>query len=215
MKPYYKYVSTYPRMDKVKFTATKGETKDIFGARNSYENGKGYETVDSLQDVNINMDIVAPLVFNVNAQPHNGQNWTVEAFVNGGYKECAYLLATSGDTIRDVYAEVGGIQTLVWSKNSLFEGASLKEMRNGYAIVTDKWNYPRSYWMRDIDVEASILKIYDKSASTNAEEFDINNTISKDWIDEYGRCSEQNFLPVIVGLDFGKFIISVSKKHKR
>ena len=196
MKPYYKYVSTYPRMDKVKFTATKGETMDIFGARKSYENGKGYETVDSLQDVNINMDIVAPLVFNVNAQPHNGQNWTVEAFVNGGYKECAYLLATSGDTIRDVYAEVGGVKTLVWSKNSLFEGASVKEMRNGYAIVSDKWNYPRSYWMRDIDVEASVFKTYDKSTATNTTEFDINNTISKDWIDEYGRCSEQKYLQV-------------------
>ena len=196
MKPYYKYVSTYPRMDKTKISSTKASTSSVFSARNSYENGKGYETVDSLQDVNINMDIVAPLVFNVNAQPHNGQNWTVEAFVNGGYKECAYLLATSGDTIRDVYAEVGGVQTLVWSKNSLFEGASVKEMRNGCAIVTDKWNYPRSYWMRDIDVEASVFKTYDKSVATNTTEFDINNTISKDWIDEYGRCSEQKYLQV-------------------
>ena len=196
MKPYYKYVSTYPRMDKTKIGSTKASTSSIFGARKSYENGKGYETVDSLQDVNINMDIVAPLVFNVNAQPHNGQNWTVEAFVNGGYKECAYLLATSGDTIRDVYAEVGGVKTLVWSKNSLFEGASVKEMRNGYAIVSDKWNYPRSYWMRDIDVDASVFKTYDKSAATNTAEFDINNTISKDWIDEYGRCSEQKYLQV-------------------
>ena len=196
-KPYYKYVSTYPRMDKTIVSATKDMTMDIFGARKSYENGKGYETVDSLQDVNINMDIVAPLVFNVNAQPHNGQPWTVEKFVNGGYKECAFLLATSGDTIRDVYEEVGGVQTLVWSKNSLFEDASVKEMSNGYAFVTDKWNYPRSYWMRDIDVDASIFKTYDKSTATNTTEFNINNTISKDWIDQYGRCSEQKYLHVV------------------
>ena len=198
-KPYYKYVSTYPRMDKTKISSTKASTSSIFGARKSYENGKGYETVDSLQDVNINMDIITPLVFNVNLQPNNGTVWTLEKFMNGGYRECEYLLTTVGDTIRDVYEVVNGIKTLVWSKNSLFEDTNvkeLKEMSNGYAIVTDKWNYPRSYWMRDIDVDASVFKTYDKAASTNTEEFDINNTISKDWIDEYGRCSEQKYLHV-------------------
>ena len=199
LKPYYKYVSTYPRMDKTKIGSTKASTSSIFGARKSYENGKGYETVDSLQDVNINMDIITPLVFNVNLQPNNGTVWTLEKFMKGGYRECEYLLTTVGDTIRDVYEEINGIKTLVWSKNSLFEDASVKEqkeMSNGYAIVSDKWNYPRSYWMRDIDVDASEFKYYDKAASTNIEEFDINNTISKDWIDEYGRCSEQKYLHV-------------------
>ena len=198
-KPFYKYVSTYPRMDKTKISSTKASTSSIFGARKSYENGKGYETVDSLQDVNINMDIITPLVFNVNLQPNNGTVWTLEKFMNGGYRECEYLLTTVGDTIRDVYEVVNGIKTLVWSKNSLFEDTNVKEqkeMSNGYAIVTDKWNYPRSYWMRDIDVDASVFKTYDKAASTNTEEFDINNTISKDWIDEYGRCSEQKYLHV-------------------
>lgn len=199
LKPYYKYVSTYPRMDKTKIGSTKASTSSIFGARKSYENGKGYETVDSLQDVNINMDIITPLVFNVNLQPNNGTVWTLEKFMKGGYRECEYLLTTVGDTIRDVYEEINGIKTLVWSKNSLFEDASVKEqkeMSNGYAIVSDKWNYPRSYWMRDIDVDASVFKTYDKSAATNTTEFDINNTISKDWIDEYGRCSEQKYLQV-------------------
>ena len=199
LKPYYKYVSTYPRMDKTKIGSTKASTSSIFGARKSYENGKGYETVDSLQDVNINMDIITPLVFNVNLQPNNGTVWTLDKFMKGGYRECEYLLTTVGDTIRDVYEEINGIKTLVWSKNSLFEDASVKEqkeMSNGYAIVSDKWNYPRSYWMRDIDVDASVFKTYDKSAATNTTEFDINNTISKDWIDEYGRCSEQKYLQV-------------------
>ena len=199
LKPYYKYVSTYPRMDKTKIGSTKASTSSIFGARKSYDNGKGYETVDSLQDVNINMDIITPLVFNVNLQPNNGTVWTLDKFMKGGYRECEYLLTTVGDTIRDVYEEINGIKTLVWSKNSLFEDASVKEqkeMSNGYAIVSDKWNYPRSYWMRDIDVDASVFKTYDKSAATNTTEFDINNTISKDWIDEYGRCSEQKYLQV-------------------
>ena len=145
------------------------------------------------------MDIITPLVFNVNLQPNNGVVWTLEKFMKGGYRECEYLLTTVGDTIRDVYEEVNGIKTLVWSKNSLFEDASVKEqkeMSNGYAIVSDKWNYPRSYWMRDIDVDASVFKTYDKTAATNTAEFDINNTASKDWIDEYGRCSEQKYLQV-------------------
>ena len=198
-KPYYKYVSTYPRMDKTKISSTKGSSSSIFGARKSYENGKGYETVDSLQDVNINMDIVNPLVFNVKLQPNKGTVWTLETFINGGYRECEYLLTTVGDTIRDVYEKVNGVKTLVWSKNSLFEDdgiKSLKEMSNGYAVVTDKWNYPRSYWMRDIDVDASEYKVYDKAPSTNVKEFPINNSISKDWIDQYGRCSEQKYLHV-------------------
>ena len=98
LKPLYNYVSTYPRMDKVNLTATKGETMDIFGARKTFATGKGYETVDSLQDVNINMDIISPLVFNVNLQPQvNGQIWTAEKFINGGYKDCEYLLTTVGE----------------------------------------------------------------------------------------------------------------------
>ena len=200
MKPYYKYVSTYPRMDKVNLTATKGETMDIFGARKTFATGKGYETVDSLQDVNINMDIISPLVFNVNLQPQvNGQIWTAEKFMNGGYKECEYLLTTVGDTIRDIYEMQDGVKTLVWSKNSLFEGEGvkeIKEMSNGYAIITDKWNYARDYWMPNIDFDASLYQIYDRTTSTRASEYYISNTTAEDWIDKYGRCSQQRYLHV-------------------
>lgn len=200
LAPLYSYVSTYPRMDKTIVTATKDKTMDIFGARKSYDTGKGYETVDSLQAVNINMDIISPLVFNVNLQPQdNGQVWTSETFINGGYRNCEYLLTTLGDTIRDVYEEVNGIKTLVWSKNSLFEGEGVlatQEMSNGYAIISNKWNFPRDFWMRDIDVDASVYNVYDKSSQTTPSNYDINNTIAADWIDQYGRCSEQNYLHV-------------------
>lgn len=200
LKPLYNYVSTYPRMDKVNLTATKGETMDIFGARKTFATGKGYETVDSLQDVNINMDIISPLVFNVNLQPQvNGQIWTAEKFINGGYKDCEYLLTTVGDTIRDIYEMQDGVKTLVWSKNSLFEGEGVKEtkeMSNGYAIITDKWNYARDYWMPNIDFDASVFTIYDKATSTRPSEYDINNTTAADWIDKYGRCSQQRYLHV-------------------
>ena len=200
LKPLYKYVTTYPRMDKVNISSTKSATMDIFGARKAYATGKGYETVDSLQDVNIDMDIISPLVFNVNLQPRiNGQAWTAEKFINGGYQECEYLLTTVGDTIRDIYEMQDGVKTLVWSKNSLFEGQGikeLKEMSNGYAVITDSWNYARDYWMADIDLDATTYRAYDKSTSTRYSERPINNTTAAAWIDKYGRCSEQSYLQV-------------------
>lgn len=200
LSPYYNYVSTYPRMDKTNIASTKDATIDIFGARPSYATGKGYETVDSLKTVNIEMDIICPLVFNVNLQPqHNKEVWTVEKFINGGYRNCEYLINTKGDTIRDIYEVNNGIKTLVWSKNSLFENASIQKtmkMSNGCAIITDEWNFPRDFWMRDIDVEANMSYVYDKSTSTKLTSYPMNNTTAADWIDQYGRCSEQDFLQV-------------------
>ena len=200
IQPLYNYVSTYPRMDKVNLSATKAATMDIFKARKGYATGKGYETVDSLKAVNIDMDIISPLVFNVNLQPQkDGQVWTMENFINGGYRDCEYLLTTVGDTIRDIYEVENGVKTLVWSKNSLFEGEGVKEtkeMSNGYAIITDKWNYSRELWMSDIDLDASVYTHYDKATSTNLTEYDINNTTAADWIDEYGRCSQQRYLHI-------------------
>ena len=200
LQPLYNYVTTYPRMDKVNLTASKAETMDIFKARKGFATGKGYETVDSLMAVNIDMDIINPLVFNVNLQPQkNGQVWTAEKFINGGYRDCEYLLTTVGDTIRDVYEVENGIKTLVWSKNSLFEGEGvkeIKEMSNGYAIITDKWNYARELWMSDIDMDVSVFNHYDKTTSTKLTEYDINNTTAADWIDKYGRCSQQRYLQI-------------------
>lgn len=200
LRPFYKYVSTYPRMDKVSISTYKDRTSDIFGARRSYANGMGYETIDSLQLTNIETDIIYPLVFNINLQPRiNGQAWTAESFVNGGYKECPYLLTTTGDTIRDAYEDINGTRSLVWKKDWLFEGEGIrtqKAMTNGYAFVTDKWNYPRNYWRRDIDIDAHMGTLYDKASSTNLTQYDIKNSTAKSWIDQYGRCSEQNYAHV-------------------
>ena len=192
---YYQYVSTYPRMDKVNLSSTKGVFSSIYGARHSYTTEKGYETVDSLQNVNIDMDIIRPLVFNLNLQPQiAGKVWTINDFINEkGYEKCEFLLTTVGDTIRDVYED--GVQ--VWSKNSLFENVEqLKEMSNGYALITNKWNYPRQYWMRDIDVDCGVNNMYEKSTATRLTDRDMNNTLAASWIDEYGRVSEQRYLSV-------------------
>lgn len=198
MTPYYNYgKGKYPRMSKVKQSNSKGATRDIFGARPTFPNGRGYETVDSLQAVNIEMDIIAPLVFNINLQPQqNGKAWTKKTFIEDkGYKTCEYLLNTYGDTIRDVYDIVDGVKTLVWSKDELFEGGEPTEMSNGYAIVSDKWNYPRDLWMRGIDVDVDNY-VYDQATSTKTNILSISNEDAKDWIDQYGRCSEQRYLSV-------------------
>ena len=190
----YNYVSTYPRMDMVNMTATKARATSIYGARHSYTTGKGYETVDSLQSVNISMDIVRPLVFNLNMQPQTaGQAWTLKEFMDkAGYEQCEYLVTTAGDTIRDIYE--GG--TLVWSKSSLFENCEILDVSNGYALITNEWNFPRQYWMRDIVVDCTTDNMYDKSTATNVTDMTMNNSLAAGWIDEYGRVSKENYLNV-------------------
>ncbi len=190
MAQYYNYgQGVYPRMSRVKTSATKSSTYSIEGARKAFNNGMGYETVDSLQTTNMEMDIIEPLVFNLNLQPQiGGQPWTKETFIEKeGYKNCPYLLTTTGDTIRDV----GN-----WSKDKLFPQNGKKEMSNGYAFVSDAWNYPRSFWMRDIDVDVDMFSIYDYASSTRLNEYEVNNTTAEKWIDEYGRCSEQRYMNV-------------------
>lgn len=201
LQSHYKYASAYPRMDKTINSSTKDATFDIFKARKTFENGKGYETVDSLQTVNIDMDIIAPLAFNLSRQPQvDGREWTLKTFlIEKGYKRCPYLLNTQGDTIRDVYEIVNGVKIRkVWEKNSLFEDASIKEikeMSNGYAIKTDKWNFPLDYWKSDIDFDVE-YRIYDNITGAKGTMFDINNSTTADWIDMYGRCSAQRFMNI-------------------
>ncbi len=201
LEPFYNYVTVYPNMDKTNLTTTKDAVIDIYGSRPAFPNGKGYETLDSLRATNINMDIVSPLVFNVNLQPQkDGKEWTLETFMDGGYNDCEYLLTTVGDTIRDIYEDVDGEKVLVWEKKSLFEGNDIvrKEMSNGYALVSDNWKFPRDYWMRDIEVEANEYSsmLYDQSTATRVKNYDINNSVASAWIDQYGRCSRQQYLHV-------------------
>lgn len=191
----YNYVSTYPRMDMVNKSTTRIRATSIYGARHSYTTGKGYETVDSLQSVNISMDIVRPLVFNLNMQPQvAGQAWTLKEFMDkAGYEQCEYLVTTAGDTIRDIYE--GG--TLVWSKSSLFENCEIQDVSNGYALIASEWNFPRQYWMRDIVVDCTTDNVYEKQSSTNVSDMIMNNSLAAGWIDEYGRVCKENYLKVV------------------
>lgn len=219
LKPYYNYTPIYPRMDKTRLDNSprdvltirggvsdyKGEIPGEQRARKPFEKMKnpelGSQTVDSLQRWNIEMDMIAPLAFNLSSQKQiNGEVWTMENFITKkGYRNCEYLINTQGDTIRNVYETIDGVKTLVWDKNSLFEGSGVKEikkMSNGYAVITDKWNLPRDYWMRDIDIDVSLGRIYEEITNSRLNEFAMTNSTTKDWIDMYGRCSEQRFLNV-------------------
>ncbi len=209
MKDYYNYGDgMYPRMEKVKYALTKDAKRDIYGARHAYRNAydpdntRTYETVDSLRAVNIEMDIIDPLAFNIREQPQkDGKTWTKETFITQeGYKSCEYLLTTRGDTIRDVLGEDG---STLWSKNELFDKnrvKEVKEMSNGFAIISDTWNYPRSFWMRDIEVDVNKNNIYDfvenRTSMMTIVDRSTNKLSAMDWIDQYGRCYSNHYMRI-------------------
>jgi hypothetical protein len=199
LSKYYTYADAYPKMNKLNSAPEATYLLTMDKAKPAFPNGKGYGTVDSLQTVNIEMDMIYPLVFNARTQKGNGGVvWTAKQFVEN-YMNCKYLLTTTGDTIRDVYKEVDGVKQKVWEMASLFQDGvvEIKEMSNGYAIITDKWNFSEDYFMRDIDIEASPWNIYKNvNTSTSLYDKEMNNNVAAEWIDEYGRCSEQRYLHV-------------------
>lgn len=187
LTPLYTYTNKYPRMDKVKET---GSTTKHIGidkeAYRIYPNGKGYMTLDSLQDVNLMMDIMQPLCFNVNLQrTKDGNKITAEELVNGGYRNCKFLVNTAGDTIREDES---------WKWDELFDGKKIK-MSNGYVIQSDKWDMPRDQWMRDIEVECT-YNDYDKSNSTLYSVNTLSNETAKSWIWDYGTLGDENYMHV-------------------
>lgn len=186
LKPLYNYVGTYPRMSKVKDTKTKTESLNTKNARFSYHTGKEYGSVDSLQAVNIDGDIISPIAFNINLQPNvNGKKQTLAEFINGGYEKCDYLLNTIGDTIRTVDG---------WELKDLFNGKMI-EMSNGYAFIIDKWNFPQSFWQRSIEAETN-ERVYQTIGNTVAEGMNIYTSVVSEWAKNYGYCSKQNYLYV-------------------
>ena len=199
LAPYYRYADAYPKMNKLVAEPRANYLLTLDNARYAFANGHGYGTVDSLQAANIEMDMIYPLVFNARAQKGNGGAvWTAKEFLDN-YMNCEYLLTTTGDTIRDIYENLGGEEWKVWEMASLFQDGvvEVKEMSNGYAIITDTWNFPSDYFMRDVDVEANPYVYKKVSLSTNLTEREMNNILAKDWIDDYGRVSLQRYLHVM------------------
>ncbi len=183
LKPAYKYSPAYE--DKIK-----GETSNQIIAIK--------EDPDSLQDISIKMDLVAPLVYNIHKQPKRGSEmWTLDMFKeykgNGLNPESPddYLLNTFGDTLRSIPG--------VWDKASLFGDAEAKDMSNGIAFEVDSWNFPKAYYTPDVEVEIENSYMfynypkYENRIGRSSKIYTFSNEAFKAVTDVYGKVSRNNF----------------------
>jgi hypothetical protein len=183
------------------WTKAKQKLASLYKYPNMYEDKiKGnqgstvYRTIqdpDSLANMSMNMDITAPLVFNVNRQPKvGGKLWTLEDFIANKGATAEYLLNTYGDTLRN---------TATWDKTSIFNGNLIK-MSNGYAYEASTWAYPRDLYQPDIEVEVDYGAFYNTAntstyykAGSETKTISFNNTTYSDIADKYGHVSRNNF----------------------
>ncbi len=149
---------------------------------------------DSLTKMSMEMDMIAPLVFNVHKQPkiggqETGTPYTLETFIASKGEEAEYFLNTKYDTLRN---------TATWDKTSLFEGEPVS-FSNGYGYLVDNWNYPAEFYAPDVVIEigggsfynTSNTGYYNVGSGTKSQPFN-NNTYS--YISEkYGKVSKNNF----------------------
>lgn len=145
---------------------------------------------DSLQKMSIEMDMISPLVFNVNVQPKvGGQMWTLDKFAQLKGEGAQYLLNTYGDTLR----QVGN-----WKPTELFDAVPT-EMSNGLAYEVSSLNYPKEYYTPDVEVELEHIgtfyntlgKNYKVGSSTGRVSF--SNEAFKEFTSVYGEVSNNNF----------------------
>lgn len=147
---------------------------------------------DTLQDMSIKMDLISPLVFNINKQPKvGGEMWTLKKFQDLKGEGAEYLLNTFGDTLR----AIGD-----WKPSDLFLGQPT-EMSNGIAYEVDTWNFPSEYFTPDVEVEIQDAGVfYNKDGTTNrykvggaSMRYSFSNEAFRDITDKYGRVSNNNF----------------------
>ena len=182
LKPYYKYAAKYEDKDK--------------GNMGSKE----YRTIDdpdSLTNMSLTQDMVAPTVFNVNLQPkiggEGGEKWTLDQFVEtlGGPAE--YLLNTRSDTLRNV-----GENGEVWNKTSLFNGTPIK-MSNGYGYEINEWSFPIQYYKPDVEINIDGGQFYYTSstqyfkAGNSSRSKGFNNDTYSEITDRYGKVYNNDF----------------------
>ena len=148
---------------------------------------------DSVQEQGIKQNIIAPLVFNIHKQPkiggiQTGTPWTLEHFIETAGAEAEYFLNMRGDTLRSLDT---------WDKTTLFNGTP-KKMSNGYAYVSDEWNFPVEYYKPDVHVEVNGLHLFYKT--NDAQSFkgrgstrSFNNTAFAEVTERYGKVSKNNF----------------------
>lgn len=181
LKESYKYATTYD--DKSK------------GDLNTSATIKGLDP-DSMQRMSIQMDLVAPLVFNIHKQPKRGEDmWTLEMFKtfkgDSGRPGSPdnYLLNTFGDTLRNVGD---------WNKTSLFDGEPI-EMSNGLAFEVNSLNFPAEYFTPDVEVEIEHAGMFYNTESAKhkigpgSRRYSFSNEAFSDITDIFGKVSNGNF----------------------
>ena len=146
---------------------------------------------DSLRKMSIKMDMVSPLVFNINKQPKvGGEMWNLKKFEELRGEGAEYLLNTFGDTLRNVGD---------WDKTSLFQVNMPVEMSNGLAYEVMSWNFPPEYYTPDVEVEIENTGIFYNTESTKykvgpgTRRFSFSNEAYKLITDKYGNVSNNNF----------------------
>ena len=181
--PSHKYASSYE--DKSK--GDDGETKDL----------KITVDPDSLERMSTKMDIISPLVFNVNKQPKtkSGEMWTLEKFAKQKQEldaDDTYMLNTFGDTLRSIGD---------WKPSSLFDAEPI-EMSNGLAYEVNSWNFPKEFYTPDVEVEIENVGIFYNIIQGEGKNYKVgsasgrhtfSNDTYKDITSVYGRVSNNNF----------------------
>ena len=151
------------------------------------------EKKDSLQRMSFKMDLIAPLVFNLNKQPKvGGEMWTLKKFKELKGEGAEYLLNTYGDTLR----AIGD-----WLPSILFDGEP-KEMSNGLAYEVSSWNFPKEFYTPDVEVEIEHAGMFYNTEGnkgkkynigSNSKRYSFSNDVYSDITEKYGKVSNNNF----------------------
>ena len=178
LKYAYTYASTYEDKSKGDLNATNIAIKDL--------------DPDSLQKMNIEMDMISPLVFNLHKQPKrrgSTEMWTLDMFKTYKGDGSDYLLNTYGDTLRTVGD---------WNPSDLFNVEPI-DMSNGIAYEVTSWNFPKEYYTPDVEVEIESGNVFYNTESNkykvgpSSKRYTFSNEAYKDITNIYGRVSNNNF----------------------
>lgn len=179
LEKYYNYAENYVHKDQ-----WENGTKLLLVGNND---GAVLNT-DSLKDVNINMDIISPLCFTLHQQPNANDEigkWKLDEFLSDKGARASYFYNTFGDTLRSDEE---------WDKTQIFNGTQI-ELSNGVGFVSNEWPFPSKFYRPDLTMEIGKSFFYRSShdASNQANKYTISSTLAKDWIDEKGRVSDNDF----------------------
>ena len=178
LAPLYKYANNYVDNVKVNRGAT-GSTRTMTD-----------EEIDSLTQMNLDMDIISPLCLNINLQPNAAGRlgvWDADKFIAEQGASAKYFLNTFGDTLRTDDN---------WEKSNMLNGTKIK-MSNGYGILTDQWNIPAKLYKPDLYVEANAWNCFNSSDNSTTQgegspaSYGFTNKTT--WCKETGYVSKNNF----------------------